>query len=152
MFYPLIRRAMFALPPELAHQVGLGALAGAFAWSAPRRVAAALAPYDPRLATRLCGIELPNPVGLAAGFDKAGRAVDALGALGFGFVEIGTVTAEAQPGNPRPRLFRLPADHALINRLGFNNPGAAEVAERFRRTTPNGVVGINLGKSKVVPL
>jgi dihydroorotate dehydrogenase len=109
------------------------------------------------------GLEFPGPLGLAAGFDKDARATAGLGALGFGFVEVGTVTAQAQPGNPRPRLFRLPADRALINRMGFNNEGAAAAAARLRRgrrprpfqhrrgsgTGP--VVGVNIGKTRAVP-
>jgi len=107
---------------------------------------------DPALEVEAFGIRFPNPVGLAAGFDKTGEHFNALGALGFGFVEIGTVTAEAQPGNPRPRLFRLPADQGLLNRMGFNNPGAAAVADRLRGAAIEPVLGINLGKSKVTPL
>jgi dihydroorotate dehydrogenase len=107
---------------------------------------------DPALATRVWGIDFPNPVGLAAGFDKAGTLFNPLAALGFGFVEIGTVTAEAQPGNPRPRLFRLPADGALLNRMGFNNPGAEAVAAHLAATRAEPVLGINIGKSKVAPL
>jgi dihydroorotate dehydrogenase len=107
---------------------------------------------DLSLQTNLWGIDFPNPVGLAAGFDKAGDSFNELGALGFGFVEIGTVTAQAQEGNPRPRLFRLPADEALLNRMGFNNPGAEAVAERLGKTPAEGVLGINIGKSKVTPL
>ncbi|MDP9349252.1 MAG: quinone-dependent dihydroorotate dehydrogenase, partial [Gemmatimonadota bacterium] len=106
----------------------------------------------PALRVSRWGIDFPNPVGLAAGFDKSGASFNALGALGFGFVEIGTVTAHAQPGNPTPRLFRLPADGALLNRLGFNNPGAEAVAEHLRGTPVEPVLGINLGKSKVTPL
>lgn len=106
----------------------------------------------PELGVRRWGIDFPNPVGLAAGFDKSGSAFNALGALGFGFIEIGTITAEPQPGNPVPRVFRLPADRALLNRMGFNNPGAASVAERLASTPIEPVLGINLGKSKVTPL
>ncbi|HVH12404.1 MAG TPA: quinone-dependent dihydroorotate dehydrogenase, partial [Longimicrobium sp.] len=98
------------------------------------------------------GIRFPNPVGLAAGFDKGGAWFNALGALGFGAIEIGTVTALGQPGNPRPRLFRLPADRALLNRMGFNNPGAEAVAARLERTKIEPVLGINIGKSKAAPL
>jgi dihydroorotate dehydrogenase len=100
------------------------------------------------------GLTFPHPVGLAAGFDKNGVGIDALGALGFGHVEIGTVTGEPQPGNPRPRLFRLPQDRAVVNRMGFNNDGAEAVALRLaRRGRPEGapVLGINIGKTKVVP-
>src|SRR5690606_16135103 len=99
------------------------------------------------------GIRFPNPVGLAAGLDKDAAALPAWPALGFGFVEVGTVTRYAQPGNPRPRLFRLPADEAVINRMGFNNAGAAALADRLRALPPLGVpLGISLGKSKITPL
>jgi dihydroorotate dehydrogenase len=101
----------------------------------------------------VAGIPFPNPIGLAAGMDKNGIALPAWEALGFGSVEVGTVTALAQPGNPRPRLFRLPSDQALINRMGFNNHGAAALAEQLSRTPPLGIpLGISLGKSKVTPL
>ena len=107
--------------------------------------------------TTVFGLNFPNPVGLAAGFDKNGVALPAWEALGFGFVEIGTVTAQAQPGNPRPRIFRYPAQEALINRLGFNNDGADVVAERLAKLRASGAwpripVGINIGKSKATPL
>jgi dihydroorotate dehydrogenase len=98
------------------------------------------------------GISFPNPVGLAAGFDKDGVALDALAALGFGFIEAGTVTLHPQPGNPRPRLFRLPRDCALINRAGFNNSGAAAFAKRVAKQRPNCVLGVSIGKSKITPL
>jgi len=103
--------------------------------------------------TRVMGLEFPTPVGLAAGFDKDAEIFNALGAVGFGFVEVGTITAQAQPGNPKPRLFRVPKDRALINRMGFNNHGAQQAAQAIRRaksaTSP--IVGINIGKTKVVP-
>ena len=99
------------------------------------------------------GLRFPNPVGLAAGMDKDGRALPAWAALGFGFVEVGTVTARPQPGNPRPRVFRLPAGQAVINRMGFNNEGAAALATRLATLRPLGIpLGVSLGKSKVVPL
>ena len=109
---------------------------------------------DARLRVRALGCDFPSPLGLAAGFDKNARAVDASAALGFGFVEVGTVTAVPQPGNARPRLHRLVADHAIINRLGFNNDGAEAVAERLRRLPPRParpIIGVNIGKSRVVP-
>jgi dihydroorotate dehydrogenase len=109
---------------------------------------------DERLQVRALGCNFPSPLGLAAGFDKNARAVDALAALGFGFVEVGTVTAAPQPGNGRPRLHRLVADRAIVNRLGFNNDGAEAVAERLSRLAPSPtrpVVGVNIGKSRVVP-
>jgi dihydroorotate dehydrogenase len=110
-----------------------------------------LGPRDPALRVRALGLEFPGPVGLAAGFDKDARAMRGLGALGFGFVEVGTVTARAQPGNDRPRMFRLTADRALVNRMGFNNAGAAAAAARLRRRRGGVIVGVNIGKTKVVP-
>lgn len=113
---------------------------------------AALGTLDPRLEVEALGLRFRSPIGLAAGFDKDARAVHALLALGFGFVEVGTVTAHPQPGNPRPRLFRLPEDRALLNRLGFNNQGSEAMAARLAQRKPRaGVVGVNLGKSKVTP-
>ncbi|HEX7242973.1 MAG TPA: quinone-dependent dihydroorotate dehydrogenase, partial [Longimicrobiaceae bacterium] len=144
---------LFSLPAETAHGLAAAALDAALAARPARDAArAALAVDHPALRVTRWGIDFPNPVGLAAGFDKSGEHFNALGALGFGFVEIGTVTAHAQPGNPHPRLFRLPADGALLNRLGFNNPGAEAVARRLGRTPIEPVLGINLGKSKVTPL
>ncbi|MFG1709543.1 quinone-dependent dihydroorotate dehydrogenase [Nonomuraea sp. M3C6] len=112
----------------------------------------ALAPHDPALRVTAFGVHFPGPLGLAAGFDKDAACAEAVAALGFGHVEVGTITAHAQPGNPRPRLFRLVRERALINRMGFNNAGAAAAARRLRR--PRGVpvvVGVNIGKTKVVP-
>jgi dihydroorotate dehydrogenase len=111
-----------------------------------------LAPRDPVLRVRALGLDLPSPLGLAAGFDKDAAHVDALAALGFGFVEIGTVTAQPQAGNPRPRMFRLPADRALINRMGFNNAGAEAAAARLSAPRDRGtIVGVNIGKTKLAP-
>jgi dihydroorotate dehydrogenase len=107
---------------------------------------------DERLRSNVFGIDFPNPVGLAAGFDKSAAAFNGLAALGFGFVEIGTITAREQPGNPRPRLFRLPDDEALLNRMGFNNPGAEAVARRLASMPIETVLGVNVGKSKATPL
>ncbi|RLP97149.1 quinone-dependent dihydroorotate dehydrogenase [Micromonospora sp. CV4] len=120
----------------------------------PAALAALRARYAARAPRTVFGVEFPNPVGLAAGMDKDGAALPAWPALGFGFVEVGTVTAHAQPGNPRPRLFRLPASEAVINRMGFNNAGAAALAARLAALPrPIGVpLGISLGKSKVTPL
>ncbi len=133
----LLRR----LDPEDAHALALKALRLGLA-GAPGPVAA------PRLAVRLFGRDLPNPVGVAAGFDKNAVALDATLACGFGFVEVGAVTPRPQPGNPRPRLFRLPEDRAVINRFGFNNDGLAAVAARLRARRRTGVVGVNLGANK----
>lgn len=144
---------LFGLPAETAHHLALSALDAALGTAAARRLARrALSVDAPELTVRRWGIDFPNPVGLAAGFDKAATSFNSLGALGFGFIEIGTVTAEPQPGNPRPRLFRLPSDRALLNRMGFNNPGASEVAARLGRMAIEPVLGVNIGKSKVAPL
>jgi dihydroorotate dehydrogenase len=142
------------IPAELAHRLGFAALR-AMMWLPGVRWlwARACAPRDPALRMSVLGLDVPGPLGLAAGFDKEARGAGALLALGFGFVEVGTITAQAQPGNPKPRMFRLPRDRALINRLGFNNHGAEEAERRLRRRPrgPGAVVGVNLGKTKVVP-
>jgi len=143
--------------PEAIHERVLGMLAWVSRSPGLTRalaLAAALGRDTPAGAAReVFGLRFPNPIGLAAGFDKNAVAVPALATLGFGFVEVGTVTLHAQPGNPRPRLFRLPAEAALINRMGFNNAGAAAVAARLAGMRPVAVpVGISLGKSKVTPL
>ena len=151
LFTTLLRR----LDAERAHRLGFGLIRMAAA--VPGLVALGrclLGPSDPALRVRALGLDLPGPVGLAAGFDKDARGAGALAALGFGFVEVGTLTARPQPGNPRPRLFRLVADRAVVNRMGFNNAGAAAAAERLRRSRRGGrapVVGVNIGRSKVVP-
>lgn len=151
MLYRSFRSLLFGLNAETAHRLTLAALRcltllpGAL-WLLRRLFGVA----DPRLRVRALGLDLSSPVGLAAGLDKDAEAFEAFGALGFGFVEVGTVTALAQPGNPRPRLFRLPRDRALLNRMGFNNHGAAAAARRLaapRRT----VVGANIGRSKLTP-
>jgi dihydroorotate dehydrogenase len=135
---PLLRR----LPPEMAHRTTIHALRGGLA---PRRRRA----DPPSLAVRVWGRDFPNPIGLAAGFDKNAEAPDALLRFGFGFVEIGTVTPRPQAGNPRPRLFRLPEDEALINRLGFNNEGLPAVTARLTaRRGRGGLVGANVGKNR----
>ena len=153
MIYRALRPLLFRLPAERAHRAGTAVLGAMLALpTARRRLRAITLPEDSALAVERWGIRFPGPVCLAAGFDKAGTSINALGALGFAAVEIGTVTAHPQPGNPRPRLFRLPADRALVNRMGFNNPGADAVAERLQRTCVEPVLGINLGKSKVTPL
>jgi len=140
-FYPLIRPLLFALPPETAHELTLRALEWGLAGAA-----AAMDP--PSLAQTLWGRDFPNPVGLAAGLDKDARVPDALLRLGFGFVEIGTVTPRPQPGNPKPRLFRLVEDEALINRLGFNSGGLGGVVARLGKRQRRGIVGVNLGKNR----
>jgi dihydroorotate dehydrogenase len=152
LYRTVLRPLLFRLPPETAHEFALHALtqglgAGPLRRAAERRFAR---PLFGEL--RRFGLKFANPVGLAAGFDKNGVAVRELAALGFGFVEVGTVTHLAQPGNPRPRLFRLASDRALVNRLGFNNEGAAAVAARLARARPPCVLGVNIGKSRVVKL
>ena len=152
MIWDLVRPLAFALPPEPAHHATMG-LFSAVMGMAPLRwaVTRALCVADPRLRVRCLGREFPNPVGLAAGFDKDARWVHALEALGFGFLEVGTLTGRPQPGNPKPRVFRLPADRALINRIGFANHGAEEAAARLARGPIRSILGINIGRSKVVP-
>jgi dihydroorotate dehydrogenase len=145
----LYRVVLRRVPAEAAHRAAFGLIRvfglvpGVFRrWLRPR---------DPVLRVRALGLEFPGPLGLAAGFDKDARAMRGLGALGFGFVEVGTVTARAQPGNARPRMFRLTADRALVNRMGFNNAGAAAATARLRRRRGGVIVGVNIGKTKVVP-
>ena len=150
--YRAVRRAFFLVPAERIHTwVFRGLRAGTTPASSRRALEKWLAPKDPVLASTVFGICFPGPMGLAAGFDKDGAGLAAWGALGFGYAEIGTVTAQAQPGNPPPRMFRLPGDRALLNRLGFNNRGAAELALRLARHTPDVPIGVNIGKTKVVP-
>src|SRR5436190_372359 len=150
----LVRPLLFLLEPETAHRATIELLRGASHFDLALRMFRYFQP-PPRPKT-LFGLNFPNPVGLAAGLDKNGVALPAWAALGFGFVEIGTVTAKAQPGNPEPRIFRLPRQQALINRLGFNNDGAEAIAERLRKLRESGrwpavPVGINIGKSKATP-
>ena len=149
--YPLARPFLFGLDPEHAHELTLGALARLqntplqCLWAQPRA-------HDP---VTVAGLRFPNRVGLAAGLDKNGRCIDGLAAMGFGFIEVGTVTPKAQPGNPKPRMFRLPEANALINRLGFNNDGLdAFIANvkraRFRQS--GGILGLNIGKNAATPI
>ncbi|HZH90833.1 MAG TPA: quinone-dependent dihydroorotate dehydrogenase [Pyrinomonadaceae bacterium] len=151
LYRSLVRPALFRLAPETAHEFALHALAVALKPEGVKRLAASRLAREPFGKLERFGLSFSNPVGLAAGFDKNGTASRALAALGFGFLEVGTVTHLAQPGNPQPRLFRLPADRALINRQGFNNDGAAALAARLEQHgRPNCVLGINIGKSRVV--
>lgn len=139
--YPLIGPLLRLLEPERAHALAV--------WAAERGLAPRQRrPDPPLLACELWGRRFANPVGLAAGFDKDARAPDALLRAGFGFVEVGTLTPRPQAGNPRPRMFRLPEDGAVINRMGFNNQGIEAAAVRLARRPRNGVVGVNLGKNK----
>jgi len=173
MYRLLYRIVLRRVPAEAAHRLAFGlirvfgrvARVPGAAWLLRRW----LGPRDPVLRVRALGLEFPGPLGLAAGFDKDARGTRGLAALGFGFVEVGTVTARAQPGNPRPRMFRLTADRALVNRMGFNNEGAAAAAAALRRSRARRslmghggkpapasgrrgpVVGVNIGKTKAVP-
>jgi dihydroorotate dehydrogenase len=156
MYRLLFRVLLRRLPAEDAHRAGFALIrAAGRVPGLPWLLRRLLAPTDPVLRVRALGRDLPGPLGLAAGFDKDALGLDALGALGFSFVEVGTVTAEPQPGNPGPRLSRLPRDRALVNRLGFNNRGAAAAAVRLRARsggTAGGVmVGANIGKTRTVP-
>jgi dihydroorotate dehydrogenase len=145
--YPLLRPMLFRLDGERAHDLALRALdvaarAGLVAASAPR----------PGRAVHCMGLDFANPVGLAAGLDKNGAYLDALGAFGFGHIEVGTVTPRPQPGNPRPRMFRLPQAEAVINRMGFNNAGVDALVRHVARTRYRGVLGINIGKNADTPI
>jgi dihydroorotate dehydrogenase len=143
---------LFVVPPERSHELVFAALRGVTAAAPLRQILGRrLAPTDPVLASTVFGRRFPGPLGLAAGFDKDGVGLKAWGALGFGYAEIGTVTAHAQPGNPAPRLFRLPADRALLNRLGFNNRGAAALASRLASERSDVPIGVNIGKTKSTP-
>jgi dihydroorotate dehydrogenase len=159
MYRLLYRMVLRRVPAEAAHLAAFGLIRGVVrvpgaAWLLGRW----LGPRDPVLRVQALGLSFPGPVGLAAGFDKDARGTRGLAALGFGFVEVGTVTARAQPGNPKPRMFRLNADRALVNRMGFNNAGAVAAAAALRRSRrrsrrgPGGpVVGVNIGKTRAVP-
>jgi dihydroorotate dehydrogenase len=155
LYQRLVRPILFSLSPETAHHLAIRSLHIASRLPA---VLNRLERFRPASNPKtVFGVTFPNPIGLAAGFDKNGVAIPAWAALGFGFVEIGTVTARPQPGNPRPRIFRYPEQQALINRLGFNNDGADVVAARLRALRESGhwpaiPIGVNLGKSKVTPI
>ena len=149
--YALARPFLFGLDPEQAHDLTLGALArlqntpAQCLWARPRVADAAV----------VAGLAFPNRIGLAAGLDKNGRCIDGLGAMGFGFIEVGTVTPRAQPGNPKPRMFRLPEANALINRLGFNNDGLAAFLANVKRARfrgQGGILGLNIGKNAATPI
>ena len=148
MPYPLLRRALFTLEPERAHDVALASLDRA----GPALLRRLYGRRVPNAPVRALGLEFPNPIGLAAGLDKNADHIDALGALGFGFIEVGTVTPRPQDGNPRPRLFRLPGHEALINRLGFNNRGVDHLVQRLEGRRYRGIVGVNIGKNRDTPL
>ena len=149
--YPIVKPFLFALDPERAHNLTLSTLdtlhSLGLACLSQEKI-----PRDERL---FCGMKIPNPVGLAAGLDKDGKHIDALANLGFGFIEIGTVTPKAQPGNPLPRMFRLPKAKALINRMGFNNDGVDACVARVKQSTffqTGGILGLNIGKNASTPI
>ncbi len=146
MLYSLLRPALFSLDPETAHGLTLSSLDLAQSCGLLK-----LLPDVPVKPVRVMGLDFPNAVGLAAGLDKDGAHIDALGALGLGHIEIGTVTPRPQPGNPRPRLFRLPAAQAIINRMGFNNLGVDNLVKNVAASRYRGVLGINIGKNKDTP-
>src|SRR6476620_5558960 len=148
VYRPLFDRVLVRMDAEAAHRLGFRALRAS-------RPVLKRSRRGPVGAVRAMGIDFPGVLGLAAGFDKNAEGIDALSAVGFAFVEVGTVTGEPQPGNPRPRLFRLPADRAVVNRMGFNNDGAEAVARRLAARLGakhhDVVVGVNIGKTKAVP-
>jgi dihydroorotate dehydrogenase len=142
LFDALARPLLFALDPETAHGLSIAGLRSGLPVCLPPRP-------DPRLAASIAGLDFPNPLGMAAGYDKNGEVPDALLGLGFGFAEIGTVTPLPQPGNPKPRIFRLTGDRAVVNRLGFNNEGHEAVLSRMKaRSRRGGIVGVNVGANK----
>jgi dihydroorotate dehydrogenase len=138
---------MFRLDAETSHELALGSMNLAASLGLHKLMGAG----TQSLPTKVMGIRFPNPVGLAAGLDKNGTAVDGLAAMGFGFVEVGTVTPRPQPGNPKPRLFRIPEHQAIINRMGFNNAGVDQLLKNLERSSYQGVLGINIGKNKDTP-
>ena len=146
--YPLLRPVLFRLDPETAHHVTLQLLNFLHATGLSRMVAGRILGES----RTVMGLTFPNPVGLAAGLDKNGDCIDGLAALGFGFIEVGTVTPQPQPGNPKPRLFRLPQANAIINRMGFNNAGVDKLVENVKRAEYRGILGINIGKNANTPI
>jgi len=152
MFSLFIRPLLFLLPPESAHHFTLALLKLFLKLPVMKSIVKSFYnTNNPSLNRNVFGLAFPNPVGLAAGFDKNAEYIDELSCLGFGFIEIGTVTPLPQPGNEKPRLFRLPKDFAVINRMGFNNDGAAKIAERLKKRKSKIIVGGNIGKNKITP-
>lgn len=145
--YNIMKRILFFLNPETAHTIALKSLNLAYQFGLSR-----FYPTIPDKPKTIMGLNFPNYVGLAAGFDKNGDYIDALSALGFGFIEIGTITPKSQQGNPKPRLFRLSKQEAIINRMGFNNKGIEHVVNQLKKTSYRGILGINIGKNKDTPL
>jgi len=146
MFYTLLRPLLFKLDPESAHRITFRVIEQVSRLGLLKRVSISCRPRS------VMGLTFPNPVGLAAGLDKNGEHLDALAAMGFGFIEIGTVTQRPQPGNPTPRIFRIPEANAIINRMGFNNHGVEQLIENIQRSNYQGILGINIGKNFSTPL
>ncbi|MDP2832323.1 MAG: quinone-dependent dihydroorotate dehydrogenase [Pseudomonadota bacterium] len=146
--YPLLRPLLFQLDPETAHNLTLTGLRNLHALGLLKP----FLPHIPEAPRRVMGLDFPNPIGMAAGLDKNGEAIDALAALGFGFLELGAVTPRPQPGNPKPRLFRLPVASAIINRMGFNNLGVDHLLRNLEASRFRGIVGVNLGKNFDTPI
>lgn len=146
MFYTLLRPLLFKLDPESAHRITFRVIEQISRLGLLKRVSISCRPIS------VMGLTFPNPVGLAAGLDKNGEHLDALAAMGFGFIEIGTVTPRPQPGNPTPRIFRVPEANAIINRMGFNNHGVEQLVENIQRSNYQGILGINIGKNFSTPL
>ena len=145
--YSLLRSLLFRLPTETSHHVALGSVK----WLNTLKLSGLVAVKPDADPVTVMGLNFPNPVGLAAGLDKNAEYIDGLASLGFGFIEVGTVTPKAQPGNPQPRLFRLPEAGAIINRMGFNNEGVDYLVEQVKRSQYTGILGINIGKNKDTP-
>ncbi|MGV3589636.1 MAG: quinone-dependent dihydroorotate dehydrogenase [Adhaeribacter sp.] len=152
MYKSLLRPLLFQIDPETIHTLSYSVLKTGFRLPLAKKIGdQAFCVQDTRLERKVFGLTFPNPIGLAAGFDKNALLVDEIAQLGFGFIEIGTVTPRPQPGNDKPRLFRLPADQALINRMGFNNQGVEVAAARLKNRKSNIIVGGNIGKNKITP-
>lgn len=147
MLYPLLRNCLFALSPETSHHVSLDLIGAA----ERLKITPYLFPQS-KVPMDIMGLEFKNPVGLAAGLDKNGDYIAGLGALGFGFIEVGTVTPRPQPGNPKPRLFRIPEQEAIINRMGFNNKGVDHLVSRIKSSRYDGILGVNIGKNFDTPV
>src|SRR5579863_4047223 len=147
MIYSQLRKLLFLLEPETAHHIGLAGLKLAHRLNLTKAL-----PQPAAQPCKVMGLSFPNRVGLAAGLDKNGDYIDALASLGFGFIEIGTLTPKPQAGNPKPRLFRLIKEEALINRLGFNNKGLEYLVNKVQKATFKGVLGINIGKNRDTPI
>lgn len=151
IYEKLARPVLFKVPAETAHELGIETLKIALGSKLAQNLAARRFGCEAFGELERFGLIFKNPLGVAAGFDKNGIVVNQLAALGFGFVEVGTITFKPQPGNEKPRMFRLPEDKALINRLGFNNEGTLRIVERLKKINPNCVLGVNIGKNKDVP-